>query len=122
MGEYEAYVTAWRNRLHTRQARLDERREHHLVLAQTVAKRLRSWLGASRVYVFGSLADGIGYDENSDIDLAVEGIPLAKHADGWDIVEAICEDVAFDLVFLEGASEALRRRIVERGVELTTAS
>lgn len=118
MPGYEAYVKAWRARLDKRRTLIEQQRQRHLTLAKRIANELRTQLGVRRVYVFGSLADGVGYDERSDIDLAVEGIPVDQQSVAWDIAESICLDTGLDFVFLEEASVELRRRVMERGVEL----
>ncbi len=75
-------------------------------------------LGAARVVVFGSVAEG-GVHERSDIDLAVTGLPADRY---WEALgrlgaEAPC---AVDLVREEDASpsllQAIRRgRVVDAG-------
>jgi len=42
---------------------------------QQIARLLRSEFGATHIIVFGSLAKGDGFDAESDIDIAAEGIP-----------------------------------------------
>jgi predicted nucleotidyltransferase len=81
-----------------------------------MAEVLRRDFGASRIVVFGSLAKG-RFAEESDIDLAVAGIPkerffeaLAKvnrHSQRW-----------VDLKPLEDLDPYFRQRILQTGIEL----
>lgn len=75
-------------------------------------------MGATKVYLFGSIVDGGVYDETSDIDLAVEGISADKYLDVYGPVESISGGRPFDLVLLETASDLLKSSVVERGVEI----
>lgn len=72
--------------------------------------------GARRVWLFGSLAtEAAGLE--SDVDLAVEGLP------GSGVIEALAELFALfgtrvDLVRIEDAPESLRERIAATGAPL----
>jgi len=72
--------------------------------------------GARRVWLFGSLAVGQPTPE-SDIDLAVEGLPSSAYfhalADLMGVFHA-----PVDLVRLEEAAESLRERVLLEGREL----
>lgn len=91
-------------------------------LAQEIQKQLPSWVeflvqqGARRVILFGSLARG-GFRVDSDVDLAVEGMPSDNyfHAVGELLRRCPCP---CDLVTLERASPLLTQRIHEDGVVL----
>jgi predicted nucleotidyltransferase len=82
------------------------------------AEALKSYFGARRVVLFGSLVDGEDFGEGSDIDLAVEGIEAFDHWQAWWFSEEIVEDRPVDLVPVEGAEEALLRAIEQHGVEI----
>jgi predicted nucleotidyltransferase len=73
-------------------------------------------LGASRVWVFGSVL-GEYFDEASDLDVAVEGLPPANFFPARVSVSAVCP-IDFDLVELERAPEPLRAHILAEGQEL----
>lgn len=70
-------------------------------------------LGARRVFLFGSLASGQVH-ERSDIDLAVEGVPLEGY---WRALVRLSDlaGASVDLVLLEDASPSLRRRVAAHG-------
>lgn len=71
-------------------------------------------LGASEVYIFGSLL-GDDFRERSDIDLAVSGLPMQHIYRVEAEIEEILQGMPFQLVYLEYAPEYLAKRIRERG-------
>ena len=77
-------------------------------------RRLRE-RGAKRVWLFGSLAEGKPR-ENSDVDLAVEGLPAAGYFDVLADLMTVF-GCAVDLVRLETAPESLRQRVLDAGEE-----
>jgi uncharacterized protein len=80
------------------------------------ARLLREGYGAERVVLFGSLATG-RLREQSDVDLAVWGLPVQDYfaalADLMGLFEA-----PVDLVRIEDAPESLRERVEAEGVIL----
>jgi predicted nucleotidyltransferase len=106
-----------------RAARAERRRRarlrcHALEAAHSAALVLARDFGAGEVYAFGSLVAGGAFGPESDIDLAVTGLPPARYFAALGALERLRPDYRFDLVLLEEAPKALRRRIVERGVKL----
>lgn len=77
-------------------------------------------LGASRIWVFGSVADGT-FEDGSDLDLATEGLPpesfFAARAAVGDLIP-----VELDLIELERAPSSLRALILNEGQELSATS
>lgn len=67
--------------------------------------------GARQVWVFGSVARGRPFDERSDIDLAVEGLPADIY---FRMVGELLSllPCSVDLVELEKASPRLRENIL----------
>jgi predicted nucleotidyltransferase len=107
----------------TMRARSAERR----VKAEARAARLRAHLPqarqllieqyqASRVVLFGSLATGT-YSEQSDVDLAVEGLPSDLYFHALADLMALF-GVPVDLVRLEEAAASLQAHIEEEGQPL----
>ncbi len=105
------------------QRREAERREAAALRAQrlrdaapALARMLRERYGATRVWLFGSLAWGEP-DARSDLDLAVEGLPTERYfsALGELLMSA---PASVDLVRMEEAPAALVGRIREAGVVL----
>jgi predicted nucleotidyltransferase len=73
--------------------------------------------GATRVWVFGSVAKGRRLDFRSDIDFAVEGIAAAHFLRVGAELENLL-DFPVDLIELERASAALRAQVESHGILL----
>jgi len=90
----------------------------HRAVAEIVPRIARQ-VGATRVFLFGSLAWG-GVDQHSDIDLAVEGLSPARIDDfGGEAIMQLPARV--DVVRLEDARPSLAARILESGELLFAA-
>ncbi|MDD2709560.1 MAG: nucleotidyltransferase domain-containing protein [Verrucomicrobiae bacterium] len=75
---------------------------------------LSSYLDIRRVWIFGSLARGRKSDWRSDLDLAVEGLPVNLHARFWsELDQAVSMPV--DVIRWETASALLREEITKWG-------
>ncbi len=106
---------------------LRERSARRQIAADLRARRLRELLPratrlladryqAKRVVLFGSLALG-SYSEQSDVDLAVEGMPSALYFSALaDMMELFGAPV--DLVRVEEAIPSLRMAIEQEGLTL----
>lgn len=94
-------------------------REHLLQRVRKAAAILKSQFGAQRVLLFGSLAQPFWFREDSDVDLAVEGLKSGKdYWEAWRVVEEIIADRLVDLIEIETAGESLRQAIQRHGAEL----
>jgi predicted nucleotidyltransferase len=80
------------------------------------AKHILIGYGAHRVFLFGSLATG-RFGEQSDLDLAVEGLPALSYFAALADLMALFE-APVDLIRLEEAPETLLERIRLEGTEL----
>jgi predicted nucleotidyltransferase len=89
------------------------RRRELRATAARIAAILQAEFDAQRVWVFGSVVRP-WFHEESDLDLAVEGISPSRRADAWDRVAALA-NTSFDLVHLEEAAPLLRERILTDG-------
>ncbi|MQL51559.1 nucleotidyltransferase domain-containing protein [Desulfofundulus thermobenzoicus] len=101
-----------------RKKELAQRKELALAAAKRAAGVVRRY-GGCQVWLFGSLAGGGRFDEHSDIDLAVAGLP--REVDFWRLyadVLAAAEPFSVDLVFMEAAGPELRENIRRHGVEI----
>ncbi len=97
--------------------RLTSTREAHLrSLVPVLARELRA-LGASRVWVFGSLVWG-GLHPESDLDLAVLGLPPGRLIEAYDLLWQRAGGPV-DLVALETCAPELRARILAAGEEVS---
>lgn len=93
------------------------RRELKENLRQRALKRLKEAVamlyaeGAKKVYVFGSVLRPSEFNEHSDIDIAVKGLPEERRSFVTGRLEEIFRQMAFDIVFLE---EDLRPEVKQR--------
>lgn len=87
----------------------EARRRELRAVADEVAAMLRAEFSAGRVWVFGSVVRP-WFHQDSDLDLAVEGVPMEQRADAWDRAIALAR-TSVDLVFLEEAPAPLLERI-----------
>lgn len=116
MAPFERYVAAHRAR---RIADAAEAAARSLA-AMREAKRTASTLGAgfsiNRVVLYGSLARG-GFTARSDVDLAVEGLPVGALVAAEVLANA---DTRFDIsiIRIEDAPLHIRRAVDEEGIEL----
>jgi predicted nucleotidyltransferase len=92
-------------------------RQRALVMTDRAATTLYAE-GAEEVYVFGSVLKPGEFNENSDVDIAVQGVSDAKKAAVTRLLEDIFDDMPFDLVFLDEALRPeVRRRIGSEGIK-----
>jgi len=103
-----------------REMALQEEGERRHQAAWSVARRsarlLREKFGATRLIVFGSLAQGAWFGPHSDIDLAAEGIPAEAFWRAWCALDRPDLTVDIDLTAIESPPERLRDEIRHHGV------
>lgn len=111
------YLAGHLNRIAEEEARTQERLKSAQAKAEEIAAALRKEFPGLEVLLFGSLATGqFGLD--SDIDLAVSGLPEEHFLKAYGIAESIAESIRVDIVQLEYARESLRANIERDGVVL----
>ena len=93
-------------------------REERLQRIRRAASLIKAQFGARRVVLFGSLAHRAWFASDSDVDLAVEGLPAEHYWDAWRLAEDIIADRPVDLVEIELASDSLTKSIERHGIEL----
>lgn len=106
-----------RNRVQ-RDKGLAQRKIDALAGARRAAAMIRERHGC-KVWLFGSLARNGAFNEHSDIDLALEGLPVVTNF--WSLYAdalALVEPLNLDLVLLESASPELQRKIRQEGLEI----
>jgi len=92
---------------------VDRRRERALEAAAACARLLKERFGARRVILFGSLAGQTTWHEQSDIDLAVEGLADEDFFPAYSACrDLLPRDMELDLVPLEDAYPEMRARIL----------
>ncbi len=115
-------LRSYRAGLEARSSALADRRAQRRARAWKVAEEaaclLRERYGATRVVVFGSLAEGAHFTERSDIDLAAAGLRPEEHLAALGRLLMLSPDFEFDLVDLAACPDGLRDAILSRGVEL----
>lgn len=99
------------------------RRELKENLRQKALQRLKEAVvllyaeGAEDVYVFGSVLRPLEFNEHSDVDIAVKGIPDKRRVSVTVRLEEIFKDFPFDIVFLEDdLRPEVRERIKKEGI------
>ncbi len=66
---------------------------------------------------FGSVLKEGYFDEHSDVDIAVSGIPAELKIISYRALEDIFKDIPFDLLFLdEPLRPEIRKRIEKEGI------
>jgi len=115
--QYDSYIKAWKKRIIEKRKECANLREKAYQEAQILASVLYTKYSASNVYLFGSLLEKSRFNENSDIDLAVEGLA------GSEFFEALGEFLLrakfpLNLIPLRNCPESLRKKIVTTGEHL----
>ena len=90
--------------------------DERMALVTEAATRLYA-RGASRVWLFGSLAKGRTQDKRSDIDLAVEGLPATTHDEALGELRALFRSHV-DLIDIDNTSAGLRASVLRSRVLL----
>jgi predicted nucleotidyltransferase len=93
-------------------------RKRLLSLVRRAAAMLKERFGVRRVVLFGSLADEEWFQEDSDVDIAVEGLAPKDYWDAWELLEDVIRERLVDLVEIESAGVGLRQAIERYGIEL----
>lgn len=92
----------------------EERKKQALEVAEACAQLLKQRFGAQRVLLFGSLAQQGVWHEQSDIDIAVEGLAPADFFPAYSACrDLLPHDLDLDLVPLENVYPEMRARILE---------
>ncbi len=94
------------------------RRARAWASARRAAEVLRAQYSATKVLAFGSLVQMGRFDERSDIDLAVVGVPPAKFFRASADAAAIVGKFELDVVDLTSCAPELRETILREGVPL----
>jgi predicted nucleotidyltransferase len=93
-------------------------RDKLLSLVNQTANMLKTKYNASKIILFGSLAHKAWFNENSDVDLAVEGLPSDNYWQAWREIEDIITDRKIDFVDISEVSEPIKNIIKSEGIEL----
>jgi predicted nucleotidyltransferase len=116
--EIEAYREAARQRQAQQAEALERRRECAWDLARQAAILLRDSFGATRVVVFGSLANEQFFTRWSDVDIAAWGL---RPEDTFRAIGAVFDldaEIPVNLVDVNNASTSLVNTIDKEGKEI----
>jgi predicted nucleotidyltransferase len=118
--DFASYRRAWQRRWREAAKRRRERASRARAAAEACTRFLAETYHVHRVYLFGSLAGWRAWHDQSDIDLAVEGLPPGRAyiqalSHLWPLLPP---GIELDLVPLEDARPELAERIQREGVLL----
>jgi len=86
--------------------------------AKKAADFLKKEYNAEKVYVFGSMTNPMRFNQRSDIDLAVSGIPDDKFFQAIGALNRLIPTFDIDLVDIKDCKAFIKREIFENGVEI----
>lgn len=109
----QKYIDYWRSRIAKRIAREKACEAAAWVTVREAACLLKSQFGATRVIVFGSLVRDL-FGEDSDIDIAVEGIKDNRFFEALTAVNEL-GDRQIDLKPVESLEPRFKARVLETG-------
>jgi len=117
---YSDYIKGFRRRLAKERVYRSELRAEAWATAKRAAHILAEEFHVHKVYLFGSiLREDDYFNEKSDIDLAVQGLPEKIYFQAArKLDELFSNRFEFDLVTMESCPESLRRRVLREGVIL----
>ena len=115
LAEYKRNALA---RWQAEQRALKMRRERAWRVARTAARVLKEKYGATRVFLFGSLARGKYFTARSDVDLAVWGVEESQFLSAVAAMLELDSQIEVDLINGETCPHSLRSIIRQEGVEL----
>lgn len=112
----ESYVAAHVARARKRERARTAARVARVAAARVAGQALRARYGSSvEVYVFGSVLDPGRFRLDSDIDLAIRGLPTERYYEAWRVAEAAAGAWPLDLIRLEDAPAWLVEEVAQRG-------
>lgn len=117
--DYTPYVQQIRQRAALRQQQTDQVYSQAWQTAHQIAHFLHQNYQPQRVILFGSLLFPQLFHLNSDIDIAVEGIPWPAYLRVWNDIEALFPQFKVDLIDISIVSSLMRQRIEAQGQLLT---
>jgi len=93
-------------------------REKLINTAYHAATLLKKEFQFTRIILFGSLVHKAWFSEDSDIDLAVEGLPTNQYFKALSRLESMISSRKVDLVDMSEIAEPVKKMIISEGIEL----
>jgi len=110
------YAAGHVNRALRRERTIQARRVAVRAAARRAAGALRERFGEEiAVYLFGSALDSGQFHMNSDIDLAVLGLPPDRYFEAWALAESAADAGPVDFLLLEDAPDWLAAEVRTSG-------
>jgi predicted nucleotidyltransferase len=116
--QLEEYRRSYWQRKEEKQKQLMALIKEARAVALLAAQLLKSQFGVTRVMMFGSLTRPSLFHFNSDIDLAVWGLPEKEYYRAVGILQSLHPKFAVDVVRFEEVSPALQAMILNEGEDL----
>lgn len=116
--QIERYRAGWRQKAAEYTQRQLQRQHLGWQIARQGAQVLKDQFQVQRVWLFGSLLETHRIHEDSDIDLAVEGLDMEQYLEAVGSLSDLSPQFLVDLVPIERAPQRLHQTIREQGVEL----
>jgi predicted nucleotidyltransferase len=113
--QMEVYRATARRRWQEEQEAKERRRNLAWEMARRAASLLREQFGASRVMLFGSLAQGRSFSRWSDLDLAAWGLQPDDYFVAVARLHDLSPEFKVDLVAMEHCRPDLQRAILGEG-------
>jgi len=113
MTEFQEYVAYWRQKIQQQQESNQRSAEQVRTDLSSIVEVLVQQFGATQIILFGSLAKGT-FAEDSDIDLAVAGIPPHRFFAALGVVNHLSR-VWIDLKPLEDLEPYFRQCVLATG-------
>lgn len=114
----QQYVAHFRQRQERNRLQQQYRYQQGWKQARIAADILKTRYGVKQIFLFGSLLSPEAVHPNSDIDLAVWGLPLEHYSNAVGTLLLTVKGFSVDIVRLETAQPSLKRSILQAGVEL----
>ncbi|MGB9841082.1 nucleotidyltransferase family protein [Thermovenabulum sp.] len=114
--EIESYRENLKKIIDEEKRELENRYNGFWEIAIKIASLLKEKYGAKRVWVFGSLTKKEMFNQWSDIDMAVEGIPHEIFYKAVGEATSISSDCKVDIVDFSDCSPALKENILKEGI------
>lgn len=114
----QQYVAHFRQRQERDRQQQQQRYQHGWEQARLAADILKTTYSVQRIFLFGSLLSPEVVHPNSDIDLAVWGLPLEHYSNAVGTLLLTVKEFSVDVVCLETAQPSLKQSILQAGVEL----